>query len=257
MEVLGIIDRGVGGLGFYKKLKQESDRPIIYFADNANLPYGLIPKEILKARLDTIINHLKSHGATKIVFACNSASVVYPDSENIKGIIPFGVEALLNSNAKNPALIATKGTVKSKAYQTQLLKHGLSVPEIDAQEFAVFVEDGVTQGDAINNYANDVLTPIKDADAVLMACTHFPAIKPLLQSHMGDQCQLLDPVDEMVPWIKSNWPVTKSEDGEPQAQFHITGSISNFIQSSKTSFDVHIEKNQTLKVDDDCFQLNT
>ncbi len=241
-DAIGIIDRGVGGLGLYKKLRQESTRPILYFADNGNIPYGLVEKTTLKTRLTHIINTLKQHGANKIVLACNSASVVYPDSDDIKGIIQFGVSSLIKAKAKKPALIATLGTVNSGAYATHFKNLDIAVTERVAQPFAIHIENGIVEGDLIEQDAQDIMQPLQHCDAILMACTHFPAITPLLQRHINPQCQLIDPIDDMHTWIQNNWPETTLN--KSSSQFFVTGSASQFIQSAKISFNVGIDLNE-------------
>jgi len=238
-EVLGIIDRGVGGLGLYQKIRSTSQRPILYFADNANQPYGLIHKTKLKSRLDDIIAFLKQQGATKILLACNSASVVYSDSNDVKGVIPFGVRALVNANAKKAGLIATLGTIKSEAYTHAFKQKNYDVQQQVAQPFAVYVEDGIIEGEDIENDAISIMRPLQHCDAILLACTHFPAIIPLLKRYIADNCQLIDPMDEMVSWINQHWPEL-DETPLAKSQFFVTGSKSKFIHSSKVSFNVSI-----------------
>jgi len=246
-EVLGIIDRGVGGLGLYQKIRLTSQRPILYFADNANQPYGLIEKTQLKSRLDDLVAFLKQQGATKILLACNSASVVYPDTKDVKGVIPFGVRALVKAKAKKAGLIATLGTVKSDAYTHAFKQQQLDVKQQVAQPFAVYVEDGIIKGDDIEKDAVKIMQPLQHCDAILLACTHFPAITPLIKRHVADNCQLIDPMDEMLGWINQHWPddiempVTKSH-------YFVTGSKSKFIHTSKVSFNVSINPKKVISV---------
>ena len=247
-ETIGIIDRGVGGLGLFKKLREVSNRPIIYFADNGNAPYGLIEKSRLKHRLDHIINTLNKQGASKVVLACNSASVVYPDSDDVKGIIQFGVSSLLKAQATKPALIATRGTVESAAYSTLFQQQGLSVIEHIAQPLAIHVEQGNINGRRLEQDALHIMRPLAACDAILMACTHFPAIKPLLQRYIHPDCQLIDPVDEMSLWIEQNWPHSRGCHPPNRTQFLITGADKQLIQSAKISFGVDIDPTTVLSL---------
>jgi len=91
---LGIVDWGVGGLGFYKELKKRVDAPVLYFSDNGFTPYGRMPTHALGRRLDSIFRLLVERGATHICIACNAASSAYPDGDNVNGIIQHGVNAL-------------------------------------------------------------------------------------------------------------------------------------------------------------------
>ena len=249
-EVLGIIDRGVGGLGVYKKIRDVSTRPIVYFADNGSTPYGLVEKNTLKARLDYIINFLRQHSATKIILACNSASVVYPDTNDVKGIVEFGELSLLKAQAKKPGLIATLGTINSAVYSTRFKQKGMDVIEQVAQTFAIHIENGLVDGELIEQEAKQVMSTLSSCDAILMACTHFPAIKDLLQQHVAENCQLIDPVDELTIWIEQNWP-EKNTAIHTNSKFLVTGSKESFIRSAKISFNVDIEPQNVFIVDDE------
>lgn len=240
-EILGIVDRGIGGLGLYKQLRGKSNRPIIYFADNISTPYGLVEKTELKARLDKIISVLKNRNANKVLLACNSASVVFPDTDEVKGIIPFGVSSLMSAHANNPALIATKGTVNSSAYRRLFDQLGVRVTEQIAQQFAILVENGITSGDILEREITKVMQPLTECDAILMACTHFPAIKPLLQQYVHPNCQLIDPVVEMARWIDDHWPYLLEQPLQTRTQYLVTGSASQFIQSAKSAFSLDID----------------
>lgn len=243
-ETIGIIDRGVGGLGLFKKLREVNGRPIIYFSDNDSIPYGLIEKSELKKRLDQIIGILNTQGVSKVVLACNSASVVYPDNDDIKGIIKFGVSSLLKAKPENPALIGTTGTVNSGAYKALFEQHDISVIARTAQSLAVHVEKGNISGKELEHDICEIMRPLASCDAILMACTHFPAIKSVLQRYVQPECQLIDPVDEMSSWINNNWVYSPSLDSPRPTQFLITGSEKKFIQTAKTSFDVDINPSQ-------------
>lgn len=244
-QEIGIIDRGVGGFGLFKKLREQSDRPITFFSDNGSIAYGLIEKTELKARLDKIIRVLNKRAVQKIILACNSASVVYPDNDDIQGIIKFGVSSLIKANANQPALIATTGTVNSGAYKALFDQNGMTVTEQIAQPLAAHVERGNISGKELEEDVKKILLPIASCDAILMACTHFPALKPILQQYAQANCKLIDPVDEMSLWIKDYWPYSVSIKSETErTKFLITGSAEEFIKTAQITFGVKIDSSQ-------------
>ena len=232
---LGIIDRGVGGLGLYKAIREHSDRPILYFADSGYEPYGLVPKPKLNQRLWSIVNFLNQQGASQVAIACNAASAAFEDTENVKGIIPFGVTTLAKAKLPKMAMIAGQGTVRSNIYRRLLSKHNQEVRQRVAQPLSIHIEQGDIDSTELQDHARQILNPIKGYDAVLMACTHYPAIENMLSKHVDSDCRLLDPVDEMKNWIFEHWP----DPGHKVSQrdvFFSSGNADTFRDSALKSF---------------------
>ena len=119
---------------------------------------------------------MHDHGASKIVIACNSASAVYSDTDEVRGIVPFGVSSVLKNNGPQKALIAGNSIVRSGIFRKLFAQHGLPIRQRIAQPLSIQIEKGVLSGEKLENDLQRILTPLKNYDSILLACTHYPAI---------------------------------------------------------------------------------
>jgi len=179
----------------------------------------------------------------KIVIACNSASAVYSDTDEVRGIVPFGVSSVLKNNGPQKALIAGNSIVRSGIFRKLFAKHGLPIRQRIAQPLSIQIEKGVLSGEKLENDLQRILKPLKkNYDSILLACTHYPAIENEIKKHLKPSCQLPDPVDEMVEWVQQIWP---SKQDSVETEFISTGSpeqLELFRYNSKKVFDVYISK---------------
>ncbi len=185
---------------------------------------------------------MHAHSASKIVIACNSASAVYSDTDEVRGIVPFGVSSVLKNNGPQKTLIAENSTVRSGIFRKLFAQHGLPIRQRIAQPLSIQIEKGVLSGEKLENDLQRILKPLKNYDSILLACTHYPAIETEIKKHLKPYCQLLDPVDEMVEWVQQIWP---SKQDSVETVFMSTGSpeqLELFRYNSKKVFDVYISK---------------
>ena len=229
-DYLGVIDRGIGGLGFYNKIREISKCPLLYFADTGYAPYGMVEKRTLNRRLQQITRLMYLQGASKIVIACNFASAAFTDTEEVKGIITFGVSSVLKNKGHKTALIAGEGTVRSGVSRKQFAQHGLSVTQRITQPLSIHIEQGILNGQVLQDDLKRILQPLRNHDAISLACTHYPAIDHEIKKHVNASCTLIDPVDEMVEWVQENWP---SRNTSAETVFMSTGNSEQFKSNSK------------------------
>lgn len=204
---LAIVDWGIGGFGLYREIKARSTTPVLYFSDNGHTPYGITPVKDLHARLDNIFQFLFLQGADKIAIACNAASAAFVDTDDVNGIINHGVSLLKNGdpNWQQVGLLAGRGTVQTKSYAKHLKGLPFSVRQRVSQPLSAHIEAGRIEGDDLHTDLKKIMAPLRKADAILLACTHYPAIAPQIAKYLGDDCQLLDPAETMADWILGNW----------------------------------------------------
>jgi len=232
---LGIVDWGVGGLGFYKELKKRVDAPVLYFSDNGFTPYGRTPTHALGRRLDSVFRLLFERGATHICIACNAASSAYPDGDNVNGIIQHGVNALRRGRWRKIGLIGGRRTVLSRAYSRHL--QGMDLRQRVAQPLSAHVEAGRLSGEHLARDIQKIVAPIRASDAILLACTHYPAISSEIGRHLDARCELLDPATEMADWVVANW---KPASRPASDRWFTTGDASAFRRSGRLAFQVDI-----------------
>ena len=232
---LGIVDWGVGGLGFYKELKKRVDTPALYFSDNGFTPYGCTPTAKLERRLDSIFRFLFDRGATHICIACHAASSVFTDGDNINGIIQHGVNALRRGRWPKIGLIAGRRTVHSRAYPRYL--QGVDLRQRVAQPLSAHVEAGRLSGEHLSRDIQKIVAPIRTSDAILLACTHYPAISGEIARHVDAHCKLVDPAVEMADWVVAKW---KPRPSSATDRWFTTGDASAFRRSGRLAFQVDI-----------------
>lgn len=214
-RALGLLDSGVGGLTVAREifnLLPEED--VIYYGDTLHLPYGPKDLSVVKSYTETIINYLQDEKNVKsVVIACNTATSAALEYVKQKFDIPiFGMidsaakKAVKVSKNKKIAVIGTKGTVNSQAYQNAIKKQD-SESIIFSQpcpEFVELVEQGKFDGEEVKKTAYKYLDSLisADVDVLILGCTHFPYLMPVLAEVMGNDVTLVNPAEEMVLEVK-------------------------------------------------------
>jgi glutamate racemase len=176
---------------------------ILYLGDTARVPYGnKSPETIVRYSLENLA-YLSRHKVKAVVVACNTASahaltVLQKMAEvPIIGVIAPGVEAALAATRNQRiGIIGTQGTIQSAAYQNLLLhlRPGVHITAIAAPLLVSLVEEDWLQHPATRLILEEYLAPMQAAqvDTVVLACTHYPLLKPLAQSILGPDVVLVD-----------------------------------------------------------------
>jgi len=211
---IGVFDSGVGGLTVVKELiRQLPSEDIIYFGDTARVPYGIKSKEtVIKFSIENILFLLK-HEVKLICVACNTvSSSALPAIKNhfkvpIVGVIGPGVrEAVYATQNKRIGVIGTKGTIKSRAYETQIkqLNPEIKVIAQACPLFVPFVEEGWLSGEVVAKVARLYLKPFKDSnvDTVILGCTHYPLLKGVIKEVLGSKVILIDSAKQVAVEVK-------------------------------------------------------
>ena len=214
MRPIGVFDSGVGGLTVVKELIQQLPREdIVYFGDTARVPYGIKSKEtVIRFSIENILFLLKQD-VKLICVACNTASsFALPVIKNhfkvpIVGVISPGVrEAVYATQNKRIGVIGTKGTIKSRTYEIEInqLEPDVKVTAVACPLFVPFVEEGWLSGDVVLDVARTYLKPLKDAkvDTVILGCTHYPLLKPVIKRVLGDNVTLIDSAKQVAVEVK-------------------------------------------------------
>ena len=241
--MIGVFDSGVGGLSVLKEvLYQLPHEDIIYLADTARLPYGnKSPEEIIKINQE-IIPFLISRGAKLVIIACGTSSAIaYPalkdlyPVEMINLIGPGSQAAVKSSHNGQIGLIATQGTVNSGAYQEAItaISPNSTVIAQACPLFVPLIEGGHLDSDETRKIAKGYLKPILDAkaDTLILGCTHYPHLAPLLKQLVGPRVTLVDPAIEAVAeaktWLKRAGTLREAPT-HPKYEFLVTGPVPQF-----------------------------
>ncbi len=214
-KAIGVFDSGVGGLTVARELfHQLPNEDIIYFGDTARVPYGIKSKEtVIKFSIENILFFLK-HNVKLICVACNTVSsfalpvIKHHFRVPIVGVISPGVrEAVYATQNKRVGVIGTRGTVNSRAYEIEIkqLDPSVKVTAVSCPLFVPFAEEGFLEGDVVLEVARDYLKPLKRAgvDTVILGCTHYPLLKPVIKKAMGNGVCLIDSAKQVAIEVKN------------------------------------------------------
>jgi len=207
---LGVFDSGVGGLTVVREiLKQIPSESILYYADTAHVPYGSRDPQELKGFARKITSYLVDQGCKMIIIACNtSTSLAYEDLQAffplpIIGVIEPGVEKALKATKNSRiGVIGTVATINSGVYQQKL-----QAKNPDAQVYAAacppfvpLVENGLIAGADTENTVANCLSPLleKNIDTLILGCTHYPFLQPVITKVIGSGIKVIDPACETV-----------------------------------------------------------
>ena len=203
----GFFDSGVGGVcildAFRRLCPAEST---VYIADSANCPYGSRPPEEIVRLSEANVDELLARGCKAVVVACNTATAAAIDHLRRKyaqtpfvGLEPAVKPAAIMSKTGVVGVLATEGTFGGRLYNETKGKFARDVVVIAtvADEFVALVERGETSGPAAEEAVRARLTPLLDAgcDMIVLGCTHFPHLRPLMEKVAAGRAAILDPSD--------------------------------------------------------------
>jgi glutamate racemase len=205
MSTIGIFDSGSGGLSVYRELvKLLPDEHYVFFADNANCPYGEKPASFIRERGRAITDILLALGADLIVVACNTATAAaistlreeYPEVPFI-GMEPAVKPAALGTKSGVIGVLATAGTLKGSKYLNTRGQYedNVKIVEHVGQGFVELVENGILDGEEAEKTVRASVQPLLDqgADILVLGCTHYPFLAPVIRRIAGPNVRIIDP----------------------------------------------------------------
>lgn len=200
---IGMFDSGVGGLSVLREVRQLlPNEDIVYYADTGYCPYGPRPHHEIVERAVTITDFLLNHGAKLIVVACNTATVHAVQylrehyALSFVGMEPGIKPAALHTRSGVIGVMATQAAVASDRIHSLITRFASHVRVI-IQPCPGLVEQ-VEAGDLTSNTTRtlieDYTRPMLDAgaDTITLGCTHYPFLRPLIQTVVGDNVTILD-----------------------------------------------------------------
>jgi glutamate racemase len=247
---IGVFDSGVGGLTVLRALVERiPSADYLYFGDTARLPYGSKSAGTVAHYAVGAIRYLQDHGAELLVIACNTATALaLPEIRaaadvDVIGVVEPGAEAAAVASLKRKVVvIATEATVGSHAYRQALEERQISVREKACPLFVPLVEEGwlehpVTEQVAriylAEAFSRDASDEAHDADVLVLGCTHYPLIKPLLRRVAPAHIAIVDSAESTAetvarrigasPAVGQPWGL-----GAPGLKFFATDSAEKF-----------------------------
>ncbi|MFN7965026.1 MAG: glutamate racemase [Acidobacteriota bacterium] len=200
----GVFDSGVGGLTVARAVRDKlPGLPLTYLGDTARVPYGIRSADTIRRYAHEAAEFLHGSGVEGIIVACNTASALALDVFRdlfpgpVQGVVGPGslaaVEATRNGRI---GVIGTPATIRSQAYAERIrsLQPAAEVLSIACPLFVPLAEEGWTDGDVPRLIAERYLAPlIQDGvDTVVLGCTHYPLLTPVIRQVMGENVTLVD-----------------------------------------------------------------
>src|SRR5690348_6087741 len=205
---VGVFDSGIGGLTVaHEVIRQLPHESVLYFGDTARVPYGPKSPDTVRRYSREIAAFLTGEGIKTLVVACNTATAhALPALRDdvplpVIGVIEPGARAAVRATrGGHIGVIGTAGTIKSGAYERAIRELDPSV-RITARACPLFVplvEEGWVDHDATRMIARAYLAPLlrENVDTVVLGCTHYPLLKPLLAEVLGAEVALIDSAEE-------------------------------------------------------------
>ncbi len=204
MRMIGLFDSGSGGLSVLREIvRLLPDEKYVYYSDNAHCPYGEKSPEYIRERCREIVRLLLDKGADIIVVACNTATAaaiqVLREEFPVRfiGMEPAVKPAALGTRTGVVGVLATAGTLKGSKYLTTKgnFEDGCTIVEHVGQGFVELVENGNLEGEATEEVVRTSLQPLLDAgaDTIVLGCTHYPFLLPVLRKLAGPGVRFIDP----------------------------------------------------------------
>ncbi len=201
---IGIFDSGIGGLTVLRAaMRRLPGESFVYLGDTARVPYGTKGADTVVRYAEQAAAFLVSCGVKMLVVACNTASAVaLPHLADlfrlpVVGVIEPGARQICRlSPSGTIGVIGTEGTIGSGAYERAILRlrPDARVLSVACPLFVPLVEEGWAAHPVAGICAREYLAPLQEAgiDSLVLGCTHYPLLKPVLQRLLGDGIVLVD-----------------------------------------------------------------
>lgn len=257
-KAIGVFDSGLGGLTAVKELSAlMPNENIIYLGDTARVPYGSRSPETLVRFAKEDLSFVLRQNVKAVLVACGTiSSVALPI---LKETCPVFVEGVVGPAAKSAAsktkngkvaVIATSATINSGAYRKELafVDNKIEVIEKACPMFVPIVENGYFARDnaAAKIIVSDYLTEIKKsgADTLILGCTHYPILRPLIEDFLGPNVTLIDSGKEAAKVISkkiSNENLSADKNKTGKHTYYVTDEPSGFVSLAELFLDKKIK----------------
>jgi glutamate racemase len=203
---IAMFDSGVGGLTvLHECLVSLPEEDYVYLGDDARFPYGARSVAELREHVEQVSSYLLERGAKLLVIACNSAASAGQEvAREVAAAAGIEVVAVIEPEAEIAAavtdsgkvgVLATPATVRSGSYVRALAdqQRSLTVTEVEAPDLAAVIQRGFPFEDSVVEMVRSYCEPLKHAevDTVILGCTHYPLVAPMLQRILGRDVRLV------------------------------------------------------------------
>lgn len=248
INTLGILDWGIGGIGLYQALlEKHPNLSVVYFSDAGFTPYGKVSPNDLQHRIAKVVSWFEAQGVDHLAIACNAASTCLPIPTALpySDIIEQGANEIFDSYQQCIAILGGVRTIESRCYQNLLQGANIELTPVVAQPLSALIEAGASE-EEIQVAIECIVEPIAHFPCMLLACTHYPAVKHLFENAMKSDCEILDPVDSFVNNLS---PRILSNQADGIAKFYTTGDPLQSRKSALNAFGISTKPFIPLTID--------
>jgi glutamate racemase len=243
---IAMFDSGVGGLTvLHELLVSLPEEDYVYLGDDARFPYGARSTEELQDHVEQVTRFMLDRGAKLLVIACNSAaSAGQETAREIAAEAGVEVVAVIEPEAEiagaltetgKVGVLATPATVRSRSY-LRALSHqhrALTVTEVEAPDLAAVIQRGFPFSEAVVEMVRSYCEPLRRAevDTVILGCTHYPLVAPMLQRVLGRDVRLVTAghaIAATAQRVLEEEGLSKTGDEEGAYRFLCTGDADSF-----------------------------
>ena len=242
MSKIGIFDSGLGGLSVWQELVRALPGVSVdYVADSGRCPYGPQPVDNIRRYSSQITQFLLNRGCSLIVVACNTATAAAIRQLRDTFDVPFvGMEpaikpAATHTQTRVVGVLATEGTFRGKHFQ-QAREQFAADTEVLLQVghgLVEFVESGRLDGPEVEARLRMYLQPMIEAgaDQIVLGCSHYPFLRPVMERIVGDQATIIDPAPAVAGQAARLWQKMEAKPAAP-AEYHFftTGGTTQLAQ---------------------------
>jgi glutamate racemase len=244
LRPIGIFDSGIGGLTVLRAIRQlMPEEPLLYLADQAHVPYGPRPMEEVRQFSEAITRYLLDQGARLIVVACNAASAaalkylrsVFPEVPFV-GMEPAIKPAAEHTRSRVVGILATPATFQGELYASVIERfaQGVKLLQSTCPGLVIQIESGALESPETRRILEEALRPMLDQgiDTVVLGCTHYPFVIPLIQQIAGPGVRVIDPAPAVARQTQRllvagnlldlEFKVEIDQPGEPYQLLHFT-----------------------------------
>ena len=248
---IGVFDSGVGGLTVLRELQRQlPSESTIYFADLGHFPYGPRYQAQVRHFALNIIRFLEKLDVKMVVIACNTATAAALNTARevfdipIIGVITPGAEAAVAATKnKRIGVISTEGTMQSQEYLHAIREANPTIQVLPraAPQLVDLVEGGKADAPETEAVLRETLRDILDyqADTLILGCTHYPLLKPLITKITGGNMTVVDSAETTAARVKRMLAKNGLESAENETarhQIYVTGSPERFTQTARHLF---------------------
>jgi glutamate racemase len=201
--VIGLFDSGLGGLTVLARVRERMpSADIVFFADQANVPYGDRTHAELLKLLQANLARLDARGVDAIVMGCNTSCAVAerygwpPTRAAVLDLIESAAIAVERGGFKRVGVVATAATVGAGSYGRTIRARvgGIDVVEVPAPALVPLVEAGEIEGERPRAAVAEVCGHLPlDLDVLVFGCTHYPVLESHFRAVLGNGITLIDP----------------------------------------------------------------